>query len=318
MHYLNRERKRLLDNRLIEEESAILAELSALRGKIAFDVPMARHTTMHVGGPAFCLYQPDSVKDLIDAVRLCKLKKISFLAIGSGSNIIIKERGTKKFLIKLSSPFFKRIEICRTDIACGGGVLLNELIHTAESNSLGGSEFLVGIPGTVGGSIMQNAGAHLGSISDIIKDVKILDRDGNARLLKRSQISFGYRSCSLDGAIIIGAIFSLKKSNKKNIKEKIAAYIEKRLSAQDYTAPSAGCIFKNPEGCKMSAGELIDRCGLKGAKIGGACISAKHANFILNKKNATAADVLRLIEFIKDKVRQRFGIMLEEEVKIIE
>lgn len=294
-----------------------LKELKKLRGRLTLQVPMARYTTMRVGGPAKALYQPESLKDLIDFVRLCKRKKISFLAIGSGSNIIVNDYGTKKILIRLTSPFFKKIEVGELKLSCGGGLLLSELLRIAEENSLGGAEFLVGIPGTVGGAIIQNSGAQEASISEIVKDIRVLDKDARVKILNRSEISFGYRRSGLDKFIIFGATFALKRMSRKDISRDISQYMKIRLSTQDYTAPSAGCIFKNPEGYGISAAELIDNCGLKGKRVGGACISERHANFIINRKNANAGDILRLIAHIKNRVNRQFGIRLEEEVKII-
>lgn len=294
-----------------------LRELKRLKGKTSFQVPMAKYTTMGVGGPAGALYMPESIKDLIDLVRLCKNRRFSFLAIGSGSNIIVGEKSTKVIFIKLTSPFFKKVEACGTRLSCGGGVLLSELLSIAEKSSLGGAEFLVGIPGTVGGAIIQNAGAQGGSISDIVKDIRALDKEGRVRSLNKAEINFGYRGSGLEQFIILGATFQLKKRRRKDIGKDINRHIKRRLSTQDYTAPSAGCIFKNPEGGAPSAAELIERCGLKGKRIGGACVSERHSNFIINRKNAKADEVLRLIALIKDRVERQFGIRLEEEVRIV-
>ena len=214
---------------------------------VSFNAPMARHTTMRVGGPASILYHPKNLNNLIDFVKLCNKKRISFLAIGGGSNIIIKDKGTKKALIKLSSEFFKSIEVCQNNLVCGAGASLNRLCTVSESRSLGGAEFLVGIPGTVGGAIAQNAGCYGRSISELIKDIKVLTSDGRIKTLKGSQINFGYRKSGLEKFIILSATLRLSKKSRADIKKNISRYIGMRLSSQDYTAPSAGCIFKNPK-----------------------------------------------------------------------
>jgi len=203
--------------------------------------------------------------------------------------------------------------------------MLNELCSFAERHSLTGCEFLVGIPGTIGGSAVQNAGAFGKSISGIIREISCVDGKGNLRKIGRDKIGFGYRETKLGNAIVVGATLRFIKGDKKAIRNRIKENIAKRLATQDYSAPSAGCIFKNPlpdkkitpEGRTLSAGELIDRCGLKGFSVGGAAVSQKHANFIINKKHAKAVDILRLISIIKKTVKKRFGIELEEEVKII-
>jgi len=295
----------------------LLKELKTLRGRLFFNTPMSRHTTIGAGGPAPAFYHPESLSDLTTCIKLCSKKGISLLVIGNGSNIIVADKGINGIVVKLSSPFFKGIGVCGRDVTCGGGLALSRLCHFAEENLLGGSEFLVGIPGTVGGAIIQNAGAYGISISDIIKDVRCLDRTGRVRILKRNQFRFGYRKSNLDGSIIIGATFKLVSRNKRVIRRKVDSYIERRLMNQDYTARSAGCIFKNPERSNLSAAELIDRSGLKEKAIGGAAVSKRHANFIINKKDAKGDDILNLISFVKKKVKRNFGIELKKEVKVL-
>ena len=293
-------------------------ELKKLKGKISFNVPMKRYTTMRVGGSAQAVYCPESINSLAECMQLSRKHNTPILAIGKGSNIIVKDRPVKKIFIRLSSPGFKRIEICKTDVVCGAGASLASLCNFTEKNLLGGCEFLTGIPGTVGGAIAQNAGAQGNSISDIIKDIRYMDKQGKVRILKREDIDFSYRESGLDDYIIIGATFSLKKTDTRRIRNKTGRYIEKRLLTQDYTAPSAGCVFKNPKNARLTAAQMIDRCGLKGRMIGGACVSKKHANFIINKNKADAKDILSLIALIKKKVKMNFGVQLEEEVKILQ
>jgi len=295
-----------------------LKGLDEIQGRISFDVPMGRHTTIAAGGSAAAIYHPASLSDLLGFVNLCKKKKISYLAIGSGSNIIIRDSGTRKFLIRLSSPFFKKIAITGTEIICNGGALLSSLCQIAEVHSLGGSEFLVGIPGTVGGAVIQNAGAHGNSISDIIEELKVLRGNGKIDLIKRKDIAFGYRSSGLKRGVILEVKFGLKRRNKAVIRHKKEHLLAKRLSTQDYSLPSAGCVFKNPTSTEMTAAELIEKCGLKGKHIGGAYVSKRHANFIVNKDSATARDILSLIKIVKKRVNRKFKVNLEQEVEIIE
>jgi len=291
--------------------------LKSLQGIVSFNVPMRRYTTIRTGGAAAALFQPESIEALADCLRLCKERRVSLLAIGAGSNIIVKDKGIDGLVIKLSSPFFRGVEACGTEIASGAGASLSKLSYIAERNSLGGLEFLAGIPGTVGGAIIQNAGAQGKSISGIIRDVKCIDRNGRLRTFKNRQIGFGYRESGLEKFIILGVTFKLRKRERNSIRKDTSSYIERRLLTQDYTSPSAGCIFKNPKARNLSAGELIERCGLKSKRIGDASVSGRHANFIVNRGHAQTKDILYLIALIKKRVRKNFGISLEEEVKII-
>ncbi|MFC1807199.1 UDP-N-acetylmuramate dehydrogenase [Candidatus Omnitrophota bacterium] len=305
-------------SRLVSKKiNVLLSALTDLDGKLIINAPMSRYTTMRVGGPALALYQPKCLTDLRDAIKLISGNNISLLAIGRGSNIIVKDSGTEKIVIKLSSPFFNKVKASDNYLICGGGVFLNKICYMAERNSLGGSEFLIGIPGTIAGAIVQNAGAHGSSISDIVRDISCVNLKGNIETLKRDEISFGYRESNLAKKIIVGVTLALKTKSRKKINSLLSSYVRERLSQQDYAFPSAGCIFKNPKGSALSAGELIDRCGLKGEILGGAYISDKHANFIVNRSKAKASEIIDLASIIRIRVKEKFNITLEEEVKII-
>jgi len=289
-----------------------------LDGRFIPNAVMKPYTTMRVGGPARALYIPKQIRGLKEFILLCKRDKISLLPLGSGSNIIVSDKGTRKIFVKLSSPFFKKRVVCGNDITCGAGLSLNKFCNIAEKNGLGGAEFLVGIPGTIGGAIVQNAGAQQSEISDILRDIRCIDRSGNLITLTPQEAGFKYRFSSMKGLIIVSATFRLKRCKRATVKKRISRYIEERLLTQDYTAPSAGCVFKNPKTKRISAGELIDRCGLKGSRIGDAVVSHKHANFIINKGKATAKDILNLIQFVKKRVEAVEDVVLEQEVEVID
>lgn len=278
---------------------------------------MKLYTTMRIGGPAKALYIPKQIRDLRELILLCRRERISLLPLGNGSNIIVSDKGTRKIFVKLMTPFFKERVVCGNSITCGAGLNLNGFCNVAEENGLGGAEFLIGIPGTVGGAIIQNAGSNKSEISDIVESIRCVDAFGNLIILKSQEAGFEYRRSNIKGLIIVSATFSLKKCKKAIVREKTSKYIEERLLTQDYTAPSAGCVFKNPKTRKISAGELIDRCGFKGTRIGDAAVSHKHANFIINKGKATAKDTLSLIQIIKKRVEAEEGVILEQEVEVI-
>lgn len=287
-----------------------------LRGKFIPNALMKSYTTIRIGGAAAGLYMPEGLEDLQSFYLLCRKFRISLLPIGGGSNIIVTDKGLDNMFLKLSSPCFKKIILIGNSIYCGAGVALNKLCSFAEMHSLSGVEFLTGIPATVGGAVFRNAGAHSKDISCILKRIECLDHLGNKITLNRKDIEFRYRQSGLKNIIILSACFRLKKSKKSFIRDNVNRCLQLRLSAQDYTAPSAGCVFKNPDNAGMSAGEILDRCGLKGKRIGGAQISKKHANFMLNKGDASADDMLKLISFAKKKAQSVYGVTLETEVEI--
>ncbi|MFH1645258.1 MAG: UDP-N-acetylmuramate dehydrogenase, partial [Candidatus Omnitrophota bacterium] len=251
-----------------------------LKGRFVSNVLMSRYTTMKTGGPGV-LYHPSSVSDLASFLRISKLRGISCLAIGKGSNIIICDNGANTVFVKLSDLSFKKIDVRENRIICGAGVLLNKLCFVAEKSSLTGLEFLFGIPGTVGGALVQNAGAHGGVISDIVEEMRALDSTGAEKVLRKKDIIFSYRNSSLEKAFIVEAVLKLTKGVVSKINKRTDDYMRKRLQTQDYISPSAGCIFKNPQNCGKSAGMMIEACGFKGKQVGGAAVSTKHANFIV-------------------------------------
>ena len=291
--------------------------ISDLKGRLLYNVPAMHYTTMRINGTIYALYIPDTIKDLMECLEICKENKIKVHVLGNGSNIIISDKCGKRLFIKLSSQFFQKIEVCSDSVICGAGALLNRLCNVSEAASLAGAEFLVGIPGTIGGGIIQNAGAHNISISDILHECSCIDKNGKIRIIEAGNISFDYRKSDLKGFIVIGAVFKLKKERRSRIRANIKNFMEKRLQSQDYSKPSAGCVFKNPKAGNRTAGALIDDCGLKGVRIGDASISEKHANFIINRGKATAEDIISLMALIKKRVKKKHGITLEEEVEII-
>ncbi len=296
-----------------------LPEISflALKGKFTANALMKRYTTIKIGGSARGVYVPKDIEDLRKFLLLCRRKKISLMPLGNGSNIIVSDSGLKNIFLKLASPYFKSIFLKGTGIACSAGVTLNRLCDFAQHHCMEGAEFLTGIPATVGGAVCQNAGAFSKSISGILKRVMCMDRSGKIMQMGAGNCDFKYRASGLRDKIILSAEFKLKKSKAALIHKKTKNYLAYRLSAQDYQYPSAGCAFKNPGKKNLSAGELIENCGLKGKSINHAAVSQKHANFIINKGSATAGDVEMLMRFIRREVKSRYGIMLESEIEFI-
>ena len=285
-----------------------------LKSEIKLGVPLKNKTTFKVGGPAKFFYAPRNLEDLKLPIGAAKKNKIKIFVIGAGSNILVSDNGVDGLVLQLNAPYFKKISLRGNGLIVGAGLMLGRVVEAAKLNSLSGLEFLIGVPGTVGGALMMNAGAWGRSIGDLIENVAVIDFRGRIKLLKKRDIKFGYRRCSLGKYIILSARLRLNKKNKGKIEQNLHKYLQARASCQDTTFPNAGCVFKNPSG--ESAGKLIDLCGLKGKKIGGAFISRKHANFILNKENALAQDVLNLMKLMKAAVRDKFKVNLEPEIKI--
>jgi UDP-N-acetylenolpyruvoylglucosamine reductase len=294
---------------------------------IRHNEPLAKHTTLRVGGPADVYVEPADEKDLANVVKFCSENEIKFFILGRGSNLLVRDGGFRGVVICLSQPHFSRIEIvgqasslsdrqdaCPT-IRCGAGAKLKNVSVEAKRNNLSGVEFLEGIPGSVGGALRMNAGAMGGATFDVVESVRVMDFEGNISEMSPKEMSVDYRSCApLKNHIALGAVFRCKTLPRAEIEQRMKAFSEKRWGSQP-AAPSAGCIFKNPGA--IPAGRLVDELGLKGARVGGAVVSAEHGNFIVNDGKATARDVLELISILKAKARAERGIELHTEVEII-
>ncbi len=299
--------------------------LKNLRGRIRFNEPLMKHTTFKIGGNAKFFIEPHDPDDLKLVLRGAKIAKLSIFVLGSGSNLLVDDQGLDSVVIRLTHPFFKKIRLSKGLLEVGSGVLLQKLIKETSRFGLGGCEFLTGIPGTVGGAVVMNAGitdrtqnakrrTQNKNIGDLVEKVKVMDYNGNIKTLNKKDLKFGYRKSNLLKYIVLAVKIRLRKKDKKKIREKIKHYLRYRLSTQELHYPSAGCIFENPAG--LSAARLIDSCGLKGEHFGEARVSYKHANFIINRGKASAADVLKLMDYIKKKVKYKFNISLKPEIKI--
>lgn len=286
----------------------------SLKGKVKFREPLKRHTTFKVGGKAEVFIEPRDKDDLKSALRLAKEHGLAVFILGRGSNILAADKGIKGAVLKLSAPFFKRTTFKNNRLYAGSGALLAGIISSCLKRGLSGTEFLSGIPGTLGGALAMNAGTAGRDIGSLVRKVEVMDYRGNTRSLGSKEIKFAYRKSSLAPGIILGAELQLKKEKPAGIRKRINDCLKRRRLTQDLSWPSAGCVFKNPRG--DFAGRLIDACGLKGRRSGGARVSLRHANFIINTGNARATDILKLIEGIKKEVHSRFGVVLEPEIKI--
>lgn len=288
--------------------------LKKLKCRPKLNEPLKGRTTFKIGGSAKAFIEPKDETDLKSLITCAKSDNIPILVIGSGSNLLIGSGLIKAIVLRLNKPYFKKIALKKNFLEAGAGAALAKLIAASAKSSLSGLEFLAGIPGTVGGALAMNAGAWGQDLGSLVESVRAMDYSGRIKTLKGPQLKFGYRESNLSKLIILSARFRLKKKDRQSIRENVLRNLALRRYSQDTSFPNAGCIFKNPQG--ESAGRLIDLCGLKGRKSGGAVISEKHANFILNRNNASAKDVMSLMKLIRKRVMKKFGIVLEPEIKI--
>ena len=284
---------------------------------VEVDALMSKYTTFRIGGPAKYLVSPKTIDEIKDIIKLCKESNSKYYIIGNGSNIIVKDKGYSGLIIKLSKNF-SHYKIEDNLIKAMGGILLSQVARIAYDNSLKGLEFASGIPGTLGGAIAMNAGAYGGEMCNSVISAKVLDEDGNVKTLSNKELEFEYRKSkvSKENLIVLEATMELEKGKKEEIQALMEDFAERRRSKQPLEYPSAGSTFKRPEG--NYAGKLIMDAGLAGYRIGDAQVSKKHCGFVINTGKATANDIITLMEDVKEKVQDKFGIILEAEVKILD
>ena len=277
---------------------------------------MEKHTTFGIGGKVRMLIYPQDLNELIQIIKIINKNKIEFYFIGSGSNLLVSDKNLKCIIVSLKKTF-KKILFNNNTVNVEAGVMLGTLVKKLNKRDITGYESLIGVPGTVGGALIMNAGAFGSEISNNFISARTITNNGMIKNYSNKMIVFSYRKSSFpENEILIDALFKCKKGNNEKIKEKKMASSKERKEKQPLKYRSAGSIFKNPSH-KIAAGYLIDKANLKGIQIGGAQISEKHANFIINKGNASSNDVIELINIIKKKVYMLFKIKLELEIKLI-
>ncbi len=292
-----------------------LAGSISLSTVICRDEPLAKHTTLRVGGRADVFIEPASETDLAGVVKYCHRRHLPFFVIGRGSNLLVRDGGFRGVIISLSHACFRRIEIAGEHLHCGAGAKLKNVAVEAKRAGLSGLEFLEGIPGSVGGALRMNAGAMGGTTFGVVESVRLMGLDGAVRRWTPGEMAVGYRNCdTLKTHVALAAVFKCRPAPREEIEKRMQEFSQKRWASQP-AAPSAGCLFKNP--AAIPAGKLIDELGLKGTRVGGAVVSAEHGNFIVNDNEAKARDVLELIALLQAKAREARGIELQTEVEII-
>jgi UDP-N-acetylmuramate dehydrogenase len=304
---MNLNTRRMKDSHLVEIQSFF-------RGTIRCDEPMKKHTTLKIGGPADYFFEPADKKDVINLIVYHYEQNLPYFVLGKGSNILVGDKGIRGSVIAIRDTL-SYLNIEGEYVTAGAGYNLPRLVLDVIEHGLEGIENLGGIPGTVGGAVIMNAGAYQREIFDVITRVECVRR-GKHLELKPEEIDFGYRYTNLTDSVILEITMQLKKSTDiESIKQKRKNLLEKRSQSQPLNKPNAGSIFKNPP--DDYAGRLIESCNLKGLQTGGAMVSPKHANFLVNENNATASDMMTLIEKVKTCVFEKFNIVLELEVQLI-
>ena len=295
-----------------------ISNLGIIKENILFDEPMSNHTTFKVGGPAECYIKIDDIQDLRKVLKFAKDKNIAITVLGNGSNVLVLDKGIKGIVLNIR---FNKIEMVNLDgkffATIGAGVKISVFGHLLLKNELTGFEELSGIPGTIGGAVRMNAGAHGKEFKDIVNFVNCMDYDGNIKRFENEEMNFAYRSSMLKDKkyIVLEVGMQFQKGNEEEIKAKMEEYATYRKEKQPIEYPSAGSTFKRGE--DFITAKLIDEAGLKGYHIGGAEVSTKHAGFIINKGNATAKDILELIEYVKKTVEEKFNKKIELEIEIM-
>ena len=284
------------------------------KDSILIDEPMSRHTTFRVGGPADFFVTPKAKEEVRDVIRICKEAGMPYYIIGNGSNLLVADAGYRGVIVQIYKEM-NEVKVEGDLVKAQAGALLSGIAAKALGAGLSGFEFASGIPGTIGGACVMNAGAYGGEMKDVLESVTVLTGEGKIIELGRNELELGYRTSVIakKGYIVLGAVLKLERGDGEKIKTYMDELKEKRVTKQPLEYPSAGSTFKRPEG--YFAGKLIEDAGLRGFQVGGAQVSEKHCGFVINRDHATAADIMELMRQVQIRVKENSGVDLEPEVK---
>lgn len=276
--------------------------------------PLSRHTWLKLGGAAEYFFTPRTQDELLGVVNFCRQQQLPIQILGSGSNILVRDEGVRGAVVRIVEPLLSAVTISGTTVEAEGGALLSHVVAEAVRAGLAGLEHLVGIPGTIGGAIVGNSGGRSGDIGQVVTSVRVLTQNGEIAVRRGDELSFEYRRSSLRDLIVLSATLELTRDDSEELTRRMRKNWIVKRSAQPLADQSAGCIFRNPRG--LSAGALIEQCGLKGHSVGKARISDRHANFIVTEDGATSGDVEQLIARVRQAVADKFAVDLELEIKV--
>ena len=300
-----------MNQNIIEKFNDLLGE-----EKVKVDEPMKRHTTFRIGGPADYFLLPSSEEELSGILKICKNEELPYFILGNGSNLLVSDEGYRGVIIQLYRNYGD-ITVKGNEIHATAGALLSQIAAAAKNASLTGFEFAGGIPGTLGGAVVMNAGAYGGEMKDVLLNSEYVSTDGTSGEFDNEAMELSYRHSAYENSnlVITAASVRLAPADRNEIKSTMNDILARRKEKQPLEYPSAGSTFKRPEG--NFAGALIEQCGLKGVSVGGAQVSEKHAGFIINRGGATAADILSLIKHVQARVKAQTGVSLETEIRLI-
>ena len=294
-------------------KTKLLESLSGIQFQL--DEPMTRHTTFKIGGPAEVYVEP-TIKEAVELITYCRSEKIAYTILGNGSNVLVSDAGLEGVVISFGKAA-SGIAIDGKIIVAEAGALLSQVANAAAKEALTGLEFAAGIPGTIGGALMMNAGAYGGEMNQVVVSADVLLSDGSVVTWTREKLQLSYRHSRMmeEEAIVLRAVLALAPGNATDIKEMMEDFHGRRQDKQPLQYPSAGSTFKRPEG--YFAEKLVMDAGLAGYRVGGAAVSDKHCGFVINADHATANDVYQLMQDVSEKVKQQFGVVLEPEVRFL-
>ncbi len=276
--------------------------------------PLSHHTWLRLGGPAQFFVTPRSEGELLEVISACRNQQLPIHILGSGSNLLVREAGVQGVVVRVVEPLLGEVRIEGTSLTAGGGALLSHVVAEAVRAGLGGIEYLVGIPGTIAGAVVGNSGGRTGDIGQLITSVRVLTQGNEIAVRHGDELTFSYRRSSIQDLLVLSATLELTRDDSEELTRRMRKNWILKRSTQPLADQSAGCIFRNPRG--LSAGSLIEQCGLKGLSIGKARISERHANFIVTESGATSKDVEQLISRIQKAVAEKFAVHLELEIKV--
>jgi len=280
------------------------------------DYVLAKHTWYGLGGPADYFIRPQNTEQLSDVVKRCKENGVKLYVVGFGSNLLISDQGVRGAVIKLESDDFNQTQFEGDLVTAWAGADLKDLVLTSVKNGLSGIEMLTGIPGSVGGAVRMNAGGSFGDIGSVVESVLLMDAHGQVFEKSKPELSFDYRKTNITAKLVLNAKIQLRSGDPDQIMRTLQETWIYKKNHQPLNTRNCGCVFKNPRG--QSAGALIDRAGLKGLQVGGAKVSEKHANFIVAQKDCKSVDVLRLIDAVRERVKEQFDVVLKSEIEVWE
>ena len=287
---------------------------SGLEDIVETDCPLAKQTWYGLGGPADYFIRPNTTKQLKEVVQRCNENRLGIHVMGFGSNLLISDEGLRAAVIKLSADEFTQIEFGGPEVTAWAGVELSKLVLECVQKGLSGIEALTGVPGSIGGAVKMNAGGNFGDFGAAVESVTLMDSEGSIFEKNKPELVFDYRRTNITAKFILNAKLKLNEADPEQIMRTVQEIWIYKKNNQPLNTKNSGCIFKNPRG--VSAGALIDRAGLKGLQIGGAIVSEKHANFFIAEKGCKSRDVMRLIDTVKQRVKEQFDIDLELEIEI--